>query len=60
MATKRALLFPGQGTQYVTMGADLAKEFTTARSVFEEVDEALGTFLSKIMWEGTQVRTPRA
>lgn len=47
-------MFPGQGTQYVGMGADLAKEFPEARRVFEEVDEALGFRLSQIMWDGAQ------
>ncbi|ELR11263.1 [Acyl-carrier protein] S-malonyltransferase [Acanthamoeba castellanii str. Neff] len=51
---KRAVVFPGQGTQYVGMGADLAKEFPEARRVFEEVDEALGFRLSQIMWDGAQ------
>lgn len=47
-----AFVFPGQGSQDVGMGAELAKEFSSARRVFEEVDEALGQKLSAIMWEG--------
>jgi [acyl-carrier-protein] S-malonyltransferase len=47
-----ALLFPGQGSQAVGMGKRLAEEFAVARSVFEEVDAALGEKLSAIMWEG--------
>jgi [acyl-carrier-protein] S-malonyltransferase len=47
-----ALLFPGQGSQDVGMGAELAKSFPVANRVFEEVDEALGERLSAIMWEG--------
>ncbi|MBU2581417.1 MAG: ACP S-malonyltransferase [Alphaproteobacteria bacterium] len=47
-----AFVFPGQGSQDVGMGADLAKEFASARAVFDEVDEALGERLSQIMWEG--------
>lgn len=47
-----ALVFPGQGSQAVGMGKRLAEEFTVARSVFEEVDAALGERLSTIMWEG--------
>ena len=47
-----AFVFPGQGSQDVGMGAELAKAFPTARRVFEEVDEALGQKLSQIMWEG--------
>ena len=37
-----AFTFPGQGSQHVGMGAELAKSYPTAARVFEEVDEALG------------------
>lgn len=47
-----AFTFPGQGSQQVGMGADLAKGYEAARRVFEEVDEALGQKLSQIAWEG--------
>ena len=47
-----AFLFPGQGSQAVGMGADLAEAFASARSVFEEVDDALKQKLSKLMREG--------
>ena len=47
-----AFIFPGQGSQDVGMGADLARAFPAAARVFEEVDEALGLALSRIMWEG--------
>ena len=47
-----AFIFPGQGSQDVGMGADLAKAFPAAKAVFDEVDEALGQKLSQIMWEG--------
>jgi [acyl-carrier-protein] S-malonyltransferase len=47
-----AFIFPGQGSQAVGMGAELAEAFTTARQVFEEVDDALGEKLSKLMREG--------
>jgi [acyl-carrier-protein] S-malonyltransferase len=47
-----ALIFPGQGSQEVGMGKELAQAFPVARRVFEEVDEALGQRLSQIMWEG--------
>lgn len=47
-----ALVFPGQGSQAVGMGSDLAKAFPEAKAVFDEVDAALGQKLSQIMWEG--------
>ncbi len=47
-----ALLFPGQGSQSVGMGQDLAERFPAARAVFQEADEALGFALSTLMWEG--------
>lgn len=47
-----AFVFPGQGSQSVGMGADLAQAFPAARAVFEEVDDALGERLSKIIFEG--------
>ncbi|WP_186389279.1 ACP S-malonyltransferase [Stappia sp. TSB10P1A] len=48
-----AFTFPGQGSQAVGMGKDLADSFAEARAVFDEVDEALGQKLSEIMWNGT-------
>ncbi len=50
----RAFVFPGQGSQAVGMGADLAAAFATAREVFGEVDEALSQNLSKLMREGPE------
>lgn len=50
--TKRAFTFPGQGSQAVGMGKDLAAAYPEARAVFQEVDEALGQRLSAIMFEG--------
>lgn len=47
-----AFVFPGQGSQDVGMGRELAATFKAAREVFEEVDAALGQKLSQIMWEG--------
>src|SRR5262245_29725963 len=47
-----ALVFPGQGSQAVGMGADLAKAHAAARNVFEEIDAALGQKLSQVMFEG--------
>ena len=49
-----ALLFPGQGSQAVGMGKDLADAFPRARQTFEEADEALGVPLSRIAWEGPE------
>ena len=48
----RAFVFPGQGSQAVGMGKELADAFTEARLVFEEVDETLKQNLSKVMFEG--------
>jgi [acyl-carrier-protein] S-malonyltransferase len=50
----RAIIFPGQGSQSVGMGRGLAEASPHARSVFEEVDEALGQHLSRLMWEGPE------
>src|ERR1700757_4554452 len=47
-----AFIFPGQGSQAVGMGRDLAAAFAAAREVFEEVDETLKQKLSKLMFEG--------
>jgi [acyl-carrier-protein] S-malonyltransferase len=51
---KVAFLFPGQGSQKVGMGADLAQAFPAARRVFEEADEALGFALSRMCFEGPE------
>ncbi|TNE33711.1 MAG: [acyl-carrier-protein] S-malonyltransferase [Alphaproteobacteria bacterium] len=48
----RCFVFPGQGSQTVGMGLALAEAFPAAREVFEEVDDAIGKRLSKLMWEG--------
>jgi len=47
-----AFIFPGQGSQAVGMGRDLAAAFASAREVFQEVDETLKQKLSKLMFEG--------
>ena len=49
-----AFVFPGQGSHKVGMGAELAEASTAAREVFEEVDEALGQNLSRIMRHGPE------
>jgi [acyl-carrier-protein] S-malonyltransferase len=49
-----AFVFPGQGSQKVGMGAELADASAVAREVFQEVDEALGQNLSRIMREGPE------
>ncbi|MFP6749953.1 MAG: ACP S-malonyltransferase [Alphaproteobacteria bacterium] len=48
----RAFVFPGQGSQAVGMGKELAEALPTAALVFEEVDEALSQNLSRLMFEG--------
>ena len=50
----RAFLFPGQGSQAVGMGAALAEASRTARDVFDEVDEALGQNLFRLMRDGPE------
>ncbi|HEX6956544.1 MAG TPA: ACP S-malonyltransferase [Ferrovibrio sp.] len=50
----RAYLFPGQGSQAVGMGKELAEAFSAAREVFQEVDDALSQKLSKLMFEGPE------
>jgi len=49
----RAFVFPGQGSQFIGMGKDLADAFAPAREVFQEVDDALSQNLFKLMTEGT-------
>ena len=49
-----AFVFPGQGSQAVGMGRELAEAFPEARAVFEEVDEALGEPLSRLIREGPE------
>jgi len=49
-----ALLFPGQGSQRVGMGRDLAQKFEVARRTYEEADDVLGFALSKLCFEGPE------
>lgn len=49
-----AIIFPGQGSQYVGMGVALADKYEAAKEVFDEVDEALGQDLFKIIKEGPE------
>lgn len=51
---KTALLFPGQGSQRVGMGRDLALEFDVAKRTYEEADDVLGFSLSKLCFEGPE------
>ena len=54
-----ALLFPGQGSQYVGMGRDLADAFPEAKAVFDEADAALGFPISKVCFEGPEEELKR-
>ena len=49
-----AFIFPGQGSQTVGMGVDLAETFSAAREVFQEVDDALGQKLFALMCDGPE------
>lgn len=52
MKQKMVFLFPGQGSQSIGMGQELADAFPTAKAVFQEVDEALHQNLTDLMWNG--------
>jgi [acyl-carrier-protein] S-malonyltransferase len=56
---KTALLFPGQGAQYVGMGKDLCEAYPQAGAVFSRADELLGFELSKICFEGPETELNR-
>ncbi|MBI1300914.1 MAG: ACP S-malonyltransferase [Alphaproteobacteria bacterium] len=50
----RAFIFPGQGSQFIGMGKDLAETYAEAREVFEEVNDALSQNLSGMMFDGDE------
>src|ERR1700756_3885766 len=52
--TKIALIFPGQGSQVVGMGKELAEKYPAARQTFEEADDVLGYHLSQLCFEGPE------
>jgi [acyl-carrier-protein] S-malonyltransferase len=54
MNTKLVFLFPGQGSQSIGMGCELAEESPIAKRTFEEADDALGFALSKLCFEGPE------
>ena len=47
------IVFPGQGSQKIGMGKELSDNFTEAKQVFEEVNDALNFNLTRVMWDGT-------
>lgn len=49
-----AFIFPGQGSQFIGMGKELADAFPAAKAVFEEVDDALSQDLSGLIWTGSE------
>jgi len=49
---RTAFVFPGQGSQSLGMGADLAAEFPQAKAIFDEANAILGFDFSKLMWDG--------
>lgn len=54
MSDKLALVFPGQGSQYVGMGLDLYEQYPAARAVYDQADQVLGMALSALCFEGPE------
>lgn len=54
IAMATALIFPGQGSQYVGMGKCLADNFKVSKQIFQRVDEALQENLSRLIWDGSE------
>jgi [acyl-carrier-protein] S-malonyltransferase len=54
-ASQTVFLFPGQGSQLVGMGRELAAAFPAAQQIFMEADDILGFHLSRIAWEGPEI-----
>ena len=52
----RAVLFPGQGSQYVGMGSDFYEKFDSVKKIFETVDKTLGFSLSHIILNGPEAK----
>ena len=52
MSEKIAYLFPGQGSQYIGMGRDLVDSFSTAKEIFQQVDDLCGKSISRLCFEG--------
>ena len=50
----RAVLFPGQGSQYVGMGFDFYERFESVKEIFKTVDDTLGFPLSKLILNGPE------
>ena len=50
----RAILFPGQGSQYVGMGSDFYQKFDLVKKIFKSVDENLGFSISKLILNGPE------
>ena len=56
---RRAMLFPGQGAQYVGMGRAFCEAYPEAKAIFERADEALGFDLTRICFEGPEDQVNR-